>query len=165
MTIETPQTQPVPRKRRAKSDIAVDLYAPFARWRTALLRIESRCFGPNGDNDEELEESVKTSLFLAVVREGDEAFGYCLVKRRWPETAYIAITAIDPAYQKKGHLKTLISSVEDELRTIGYTHIERNCRIENGYADKVEKHYGDRVDVRYDHGSRIGPLRFMRIRL
>jgi ribosomal protein S18 acetylase RimI-like enzyme len=147
------------------SEIVVETYAPFARYRSDLLRVEARCFGPQGDNDAELEESVKEALFLAVVREGDKAFGYCLVKRRWPETAYIAITAIDPAFQKKGHLARLIAAVEDELRLIGYTHIERNCRIANGYADKVAAHYGARAEVAYDHGSLIGPLRFFRIRL
>jgi GNAT superfamily N-acetyltransferase len=145
--------------------VFVDLYAHFARWRGDLLRIEARCFGPRGDNEEELESGIKRSLFLAVIRKGDVAMGYCLVSRRWPETAYINFTAIDPDYQDKGFLGKLISTVEDELVTIGYTHIERDCRIENGYADKVEKFYGDRIDVKYDHRSLLGPLRFFRIRL
>jgi ribosomal protein S18 acetylase RimI-like enzyme len=145
--------------------IEVQLYAPFARWRSDLLRIEARCFGSQGDNDKELEESVKTALFLAVIHEADRALGYCLVKRRWPEAAYIAITAIDPEFQKKGHLGTLILAVELELRKIGYTHIERNARIQNGYADKIAAHYGERIEISYDHGSLIGPLRFFRIRL
>lgn len=150
---------------KKKGGIEVDLYAPFARWRTDLLRIEARCFGPQGDNDGELEESIKGALFLAVIHEDGAAFGYCLVNRKWPETAYIAITAIDPAHQKKGHLATLIGAVEAELITIGYSHIERNARVGAGYADKITKFYGDRVEVSYEHGSMIGPLRFFRIRL
>jgi len=149
-----------------KAEIVVETYAQWARYRSDLLRIEARCFGPNGDSDEDLEQLVKESLFLAVIRNGDQrAFGYCLVEKRWPETAYLAVVAIDPAYQDKGHLGKLIDAVETELRACAYTHFEINARIANGYADKIAKHYGDRVEVSYDHGSGIGPLRFFRIRL
>lgn len=150
---------------RKADQIVVDLYAPFARWRADLLRIETRCFAHRGDNEEELESGIKKSLFLAIIRKGDVATGYCLVTRKWPETAYINYTAIDPDYQDQGYLGKLISAVEDELVKIGFTHIERDCRIENGYADKVEKFYSDRIDVKYDHASSLGPLRFFRIRL
>lgn len=150
---------------RKKPEIAVDLYAPFARWRTDLLRIEARCFGPWGDNDEGLEEGHKKALFVAIIREGDTAFGYCLVSRRWPDTAYVSYTAIEPEYQNKGHLKTLIDAVETELRVIGYEYLERNARVENGYADKITKFYGSRVVCSYDHPSNLGMLRFFRIRL
>lgn len=148
-----------------KPTITVELYAPWARYRSDLLRIEARCFGPSGDNEKELEQNIKESLFLAVIKDTDKAIGYCLVSRRWPETAYIGITAIDPDYQKKGHIKTLIPAVEDELRKIGYTHIERNARVSNGYADKLTAFYGERIEISYEHGSRIGTLRFFRIRL
>lgn len=150
---------------KKKVEVDVTVYAPFARWRSELLRVEARCFGAQGDTDEELEESVKKALFLAVIHAGDKAMGYCLVHRRWPEAAYVAITAIDPEFQKKGHLGKLIGAVEDELRRIGYTHIERNARVANGYADKIAAHYGDRVEIAYEHGSLIGALRFFRIRL
>lgn len=144
--------------------IVVDLYAPFARWRTDLLRIEARCFGPMGDSDEKIEEQVKEALFLAVIREGDTAFGYALMDRRWPESAYLSIVAVDPAYQGKGHLGTLLGAVEGELRAVGYTHLEVDARIST-LAPHLEKHYGERVEAQFEHGSNIGPLRFMRIRL
>jgi ribosomal protein S18 acetylase RimI-like enzyme len=145
--------------------VEVELYALWARYRTDILRIEARCFGANGSDEGDLESGVKTALFLAVIRKGDKAFGYCLVNRRWPDTAYINYTAIDPEYQDQGHLGTLIGAVEDELRLIGYPYMERNCRIENGYADKVQKHYGDRIVSMHDHQSLLGPLRFFRIAL
>lgn len=156
---------PQPRPRKKKADFVVELYAPFARWRTDLLRIETRCFADRGDSDEALEEAHKRALFVAIIREGDTAFGYCLVSRKWPDTAYISYTAIEPQYQKKGHLGVLIAAVEEELRSIGYTHIERNARIANGYADKITAFYGDRIVTSYDHPSGLGPLRFFRIRL
>src|SRR5687767_7366798 len=151
--------------KKADTAVAVELYALWARYRTDILRIEARCFGPNGSDEGDLESMVKTALFLAVIREGDKCFGYCLVNRRWPDTAYINFTAIEPAYQNKGHLGTLISAVEDELRVIGYPFMERNCRIESGYADQVQKHYGDRIVSTHDHQSHLGPLRFFRIKL
>lgn len=143
--------------------IQVELYAPFARYRSDLLRVETRCFAHNGDTDEELEENVKEALFLAVIKDEDKAFGYCLMERRWPETAYMSIVAIEPDYQGKGHLARLVSGVEAELIRVGFTHIEINARIENGYAAKIAKAYAGRIEFQYDHGSRIGPLTFFRI--
>jgi ribosomal protein S18 acetylase RimI-like enzyme len=150
---------------KKEEKIEVELYALWARYRTDILRTEARCFGPNGSDEGDLELEVKSALFLAVIRKGDRAFGYCLVNRRWPDTAYINFTAIDPEFQDKGHLGTLISAVEDELRLIGYQYMERNCRIQNGYADKVQTHYAGRIVSTHDHQSLLGPLRFFRIAL
>lgn len=165
MTIETPISPIVKTPRKKKADVAVELYAPFARWRSDLLRVETRCFGPNADSDADIEEFVKKALFLAVIRVGDTAVGYCLMEGRWPESPYMSLVAIDPDQRGKGHLARLVGTVEDELRKIGFTHFEINARIENGYADKIKRHYGERIEIAYEHGSRIGPLRFMRIRL
>lgn len=150
---------------RKDKAITVDLYAPWARYRADLLRIDARCFGHRGSDEAAFETDVKEALLLAVIKEGDTAFGYCLVNRKWPKTAYIDFTAIEPDYQNKGHLGTLIGAVEDELRKCSYEFIERNCRIELGYADQVEKHYADRTVAKYDHESALGPLRFFRIAL
>ena len=145
--------------------ISVDLYASWARYRADLLRIDARCFGHRGSDEDGFEREVKDAMFVAVIREGDRGFGYCLVKRQWPKTAEIACTGIEPDYQNKGHLATLIGAVEDELRHCRYEFIERHCRTAEGYADQVERHYGERVLVKYDHESAIDPLRFFRIRL
>lgn len=150
---------------KKKLGVSVELYAPFSRYRTDLLRIDSRCFGPNGSTDEELEEVAKEALFIAVIKDEDKAFGYCLMERLWPESPYMSIVAIEPEYRGKGALAKLVSAVEDELRIIGFTHFEINARVSNGYADKIARAYGSRIEVSYEHGSKLGMLRFMRIKL
>ena len=158
--IETPVKAP----RKKKADIAIELYAPFARWRTDLLRVEVRCFGARSDSDAQIEDDVKTAMFLAVIREGDKAFGYTIVDRRWPEAAYISIVAIDPEYQGKGYLGKMLGAVEDELRKIGYAYFEIDARNAT-LASKIEKHYADRIKAQFEHGSNLGPMTFFRVLL
>lgn len=159
-------TDPAKPKNRTKktNEIVVERYATFARWRTDLLRIENRCLGPHADSDDGLEDDIKKCMFLTIIRRGDSAFGYVLTKQLWPETAYIAYVCIDPEFQHKGYLKAMMETVEDELRTIGYTHFEINARIAT-LAGKIGRAYGDRIEVRYEHGSAMGPMEFFRVAL
>lgn len=149
---------------RKKPTVEVDLYAPFARWRTDLLRISARCFGSLAHNDGEMEDEVKGSAFIAVIREGDKAFGFVIVSQSWPETANLHYVAIDPDFQNKGHLKTLMEATIGELRVIGYKFFEIDAR-ESTLAPSIAKAYAADIVASHEHESRLGPMRFFRIKI
>jgi predicted GNAT family acetyltransferase len=56
-------------------------------------------------------------------------------------TAYIYATVIDETYQHQGLVGTLTDLLMLELQKKGYKIVERDCKIGNGYAGVVEKHY------------------------
>lgn len=148
----------------------VDLRPEWSKVMEDVGRVEQHSFEPLvASSALGFDADRKKSEFLLCAVLRDEAgivVGYCWVERRWPDTAYISRTAIEPKHRDSGGLGTLIEAVEAELREQGYAYIERDCRTPNGYADKVARHYGDRVVVSYEHASwTAAPLRFFRIRL
>jgi ribosomal protein S18 acetylase RimI-like enzyme len=83
------------------------------------------------------------------------------------DTAYIYYTAIEPTHQGQGYVGQIMDQLIASLRQKGYRYIERDAVIANGYADKIEKRYGDAIVTQYDHNHfpEFGPERFFRIDL
>jgi len=82
------------------------------------------------------------------------------------QTAYIYFTGVEPAYQGRGLVGELMKDMLQQLRTRGYGFIERDSRVDNGYADDVEKAYQDGIVTKYDYHPYGEDLqRFMRIDL
>lgn len=83
------------------------------------------------------------------------------------ETAYIYFSAIDPFHQGEGLIAKLMDGLHSRLQEQGYSFIERDCVIENGYADKVQRVYAGSIIESYDHTHfpEVGPERFFRIDL
>jgi ribosomal protein S18 acetylase RimI-like enzyme len=75
-------------------------------------------------------------------------------------TAYLYNVVIDPRYQGRGLVGKLSSALEDKLREKGYTHLEMDAAIQNGYANSIQKAYGARVIVSHDHPSIYGEQRY-----
>lgn len=83
-----------------------------------------------------------------------------------PEIAYVSNTVIHPEHQGKGLVGALMDKLEDALRGKGYTYLDRDSAVENGYAAKVERHYGDRVVTQAKaQESEYGSQRYFRIAL
>lgn len=81
-------------------------------------------------------------------------------------TAYVYYAAIDPALQGEGLVGVLSQKMMASAKSGGYEFIEADCMIENGYADNVEKTYGDAVVDKFEHNDfGEGPQRFFRIEL
>jgi len=81
------------------------------------------------------------------------------------DSAYIMNTAIKPEYQGKGNVGALMKDLELELRTRGVKWITRDSAVENGYADKIQKHYGERVVETRERMSPWGKQRHFKIEL
>lgn len=69
------------------------------------------------------------------------------------KTAYIYFTAVEPALQGNGVVGDVMKSLLPQLKQHGYDYVERDCMVDNGYADKVEKIYDHALvhDETYDH--------------
>jgi len=69
------------------------------------------------------------------------------------------------SYQGKGNVGALMKDLEEELRTRGVKWITRDSAVENGYADKIQKHYGERVVETRERMSPWGKQRHFKIEL
>lgn len=67
------------------------------------------------------------------------------------DTAYVYVTAIKPEEQGKSRVGTLMETVHQQLLQRGYSYLERDANIANGYADSIDKFYGEAVVNRRDH--------------
>lgn len=165
--IDTP-AEAKPKRRSKDAGITVEFNPTWESVRRDVLRIDRFGFGLHAANDSESKAQWEKAFLTAVLRDaadGGKVIGYTMVVDSWPDTAHIQYSAIAPERRGKGLIGTLMKAVEDELRAIGIPYLSRDARIENGYADSVEKHYGERVIAKYDHASLLGPLRFFRITL
>ena len=81
------------------------------------------------------------------------------------KTAYIYTTKIDPQYQNEGLVGVIMNTMEAELRKRKYQYITRDARVSNGYANKIIKHYADRIVEQKPHGSSYGQQVFFKIKL
>lgn len=57
------------------------------------------------------------------------------------KTAYIYYTAVEPSLQGDGIVGDVMKSLLSQIKERGYEYVERDCMVENGYADKVQKTY------------------------
>ncbi len=82
-------------------------------------------------------------------------------------SAYIMNIAIDPKHQGKGNVGILMRDMKRELKKQGIKYLIRDSVVENGYADKIERHYGDRIirSKTYEHDSSWGRQRHFEIKL
>jgi ribosomal protein S18 acetylase RimI-like enzyme len=79
--------------------------------------------------------------------------------------AYIMNTAISKEWQNRGKVAVLMRRLEEELKSRGVEYITRDSAVENGYADKIQKYYGDKIIETRDRESPWGLQRYFKIRI
>jgi ribosomal protein S18 acetylase RimI-like enzyme len=73
---------------------------------------------------------------------------------------------IDPAFRGRGLVWPLLAAVERELFARGVRELDIDARVENRFADNIERRYGARAKViEPDHPSPYGPQRTIRVTL
>jgi GNAT superfamily N-acetyltransferase len=99
--------------------------------------------------------------------DGDSLVGFAVAGPAWTKArASLLNVLIDPAYRGQGLVWPLIAAVERQLAARGITELEIDARVENGFADAVERRYGTRAAViEGDHGSPYGLQRTIRVTL
>ena len=93
--------------------------------------------------------------------------GFAVAGPAWTEgRASLLNVLIDPAHRGQGLVWPLIAAVERELAARGIRELDIDARVENGFADNVERRYGARAAViEPDHPSPYGPQRTIRVTL
>lgn len=140
----------------------------------AIIKLEEINWGEKIANDSDFTSEVMESIIkdpkniVVILRTFvDKIIGYSIAV---PDedivgAAYIYSTDIHPSFQGKGLIGKIMKAMEEELRKKGYEFMTRDSAVSNGYADSVERHYGDRVVEMYDHESPYGPQRYFKIKL
>lgn len=162
---KTPSPEPI-------AQPAVELFDQRAHtWeevRDDILELEKLCF-PNGSFEESYLkahfENPETIVVLLKKAGKIIGFSYAIADEDVEGAAYIDTTEIHPSEQGKGHVVPMMAVLEAQARTRGYKFLTRNAAIENGYADKVQKTYRDRIVEMHDNDSEYGPQRYFKITL
>ena len=145
----------------------------WPQYKEKLVSLVIECF-PQHNFKPQVVEQIFTKTYLgnndAIALLKDEAlsqligFSAAHIFTQSPDTANIAMTGI--ASEKRGQklVGILMEKVEEELKKRGVVYIIRDSRINDGYADSVEKHYQDRIIEKRD-GDGNDPKRYFKIKL
>jgi len=99
--------------------------------------------------------------------DGSTLVGFAVAGPAWGDgRASLLNVLIDPAFRGRGLVWPLIDAVERELLARGIRELDIDARVENSFADNVERRYGARATViEPDHPSPYGPQRTIRVTL
>lgn len=74
------------------------------------------------------------------------------------DTADIHMTGIHSDKRNQKLVGILMKNLEEKIKTMGVVYITREAKINDGYADTVERYYGDRVIYKEDiEGTKGSP--------
>jgi hypothetical protein len=135
--------------------------------RQDIMNLEEICFPGKGLGEDYLKEKFEDpNSVIVLLKRGEKVLGfsYGTPDENDKSALYIDTTEILPEEQGQGYVVSLVSLLEDEARKRGYAFLTRNAAVENGYADKVAKSYGDRiVETKPDNDSEWGRQRYFKI--
>lgn len=142
-----------------------------ARWRELgprLLELERREWGSRAFSSREMRWQVTNrDAVVMTTWDGQILVGFAVAGAAWGEGRVTLLNVlIDPAYRGRGLVWPLIAAVERELLARGIRELDIDARVDNGFADNVERRYRARATViDPDHDSPYGPQRTIRVRL
>lgn len=142
-----------------------------ASWREVgprMIELERQEWGPRAFSPREMRwQATNRDAVVMTTWDGPTLVGFAVAGPAWSEgRASLLNVLIDPAYRGKGLVWPLIAAVERQLYARGIRELDIDARVENGFADNVERRYGVRATVvEADHESPYGPQRTIRVRL
>ena len=112
-------------------------------------------------------QATNRDAVVMTLWDGTTLIGFAVAGPEWtPGRASLLNVLIDPAYRGRGLVWPLIAAVERELFARGTRELDIDARVDNGFADNVERRYGERATViERDHPSPYGPQRTIRVSL
>jgi RimJ/RimL family protein N-acetyltransferase len=133
-----------------------------------MLELERQEWGPRAFSPREMRwQATNRDAVVTTAWDGPTLIGFAVAGPAWTERrASLLNVLIDPAYRGQGLVWPLIAAVERELFARGIRELDIDARVENGFADNVERRYGARAAViEGDHPSPYGPQRTIRVTL
>ncbi|MES2135075.1 MAG: GNAT family N-acetyltransferase [Patescibacteria group bacterium] len=119
----------------------------------AIAEIDKLCFGATDAQLRRMQREIQDpTAIVSILKRGKKVVGYsyALPDPAVEGAVYIHSTAIHPSEQHKGLVGKLMAKMEAEMRRRGFSSFTRDCMIDNGYADTVQRHYGDRIIKMFD---------------
>jgi GNAT superfamily N-acetyltransferase len=142
-----------------------------ATWRELgprMLELERQEWGSRAFSQREMRwQATNRDAVVATTWDGPTLVGFAVAGPAWSDgRASLLNVLIDPGYRARGLVWPLIAAVERELFARGIRELDIDARVENGFADNVERRYGARAKViARDHPSPYGPQRTVRVTL
>jgi GNAT superfamily N-acetyltransferase len=142
-----------------------------AMWRELgprLLELERQEWGARAFSSREMRWQVTNpDAVVMTTWDGPTLVGFAVAGPAWGEGRVTLLNVLmDPAYRGRGFVWPLIAALEHELVARGLRELDIDARVDNGFADNVERRYGARATVvEPDHPSPYGPQRTIRIAL
>ena len=133
-----------------------------------MLELERQEWGKRAFSPREMRwQAMNRDAVVMTTWDGSELIGFAVAGPAWTAGRVSLLNVlIDPAYRGKGLVWPLIAGVERELFTRGIRELDIDARVDNGFADKIERRYGARATViERDHPSPYGPQRTIRVSL
>jgi len=131
-----------------------------------MLELERQEWGSRAFSEREMRwQAMNRDAVVMTTWDGSELIGFAVAGPTWTAGRVSLLNVlIDPAYRGKGLVWPLIAGVERELLARGIRELDIDARVENGFADNVERRYGARATViERDHPSPYGPQRTIRV--
>ena len=142
-----------------------------ATWRQLgprMLELEHEEWGSRAFSLREMRwQATNRDALVMTTWDGPTLIGFAVAGPAWSAgRASLLNVLIDPAYRGHGLVWPLIAAVERELSARGIRELDIDARVENGFADNVERRYRARaVVIEADHPSPYGPQRTIRVTL
>ena len=133
-----------------------------------MLELERQEWGTRAFSPREMRwQATNRDAVVMTTWDGATLIGFAVAGPAWTEgRASLLNVLIDPAYRGRGFVWPLIAAVERELLATGVRELDIDARVDNGFADNVERRYGARAAViEADHPSPYGPQRTIRVNL
>jgi len=133
-----------------------------------MLDLERQEWGSRAFSEREMRwQATNRDAVVMTAWDGTTLVGFAVAGPEWREgRASLLNVLIDPAYRGRGLVWLLIAGVERRLAARGIAELEIDARVENGFADAIERRYGKRAVVSEgDHPSPYGPQRTIRVEL
>jgi GNAT superfamily N-acetyltransferase len=142
-----------------------------ATWRELgprMLELERQEWGARAFSEREMRsQATNTDAVVATTWSDRTLIGFAVAGPGWAAgRATLFNVLIDPVYRGRGLVWPLIAKLERALASGGIRELDIDARVDNGFADAVERHYGSRgTVVEQDHPSPYGPQRTIRVSL
>jgi ribosomal protein S18 acetylase RimI-like enzyme len=131
-----------------------------------IFNIEKAVFLQDAFEEKFLKKDLtKLETVLVILKDGERIIGFAYSVPETDAVARIVNIAILPAFQGKGHVSSLMNTLETELIKQRYKYFTESAMIDNGYAEKILKHYSSRIVETYEFNGMYGWQRYFKIRL
>jgi hypothetical protein len=142
-----------------------------ATWRELgprMLELERQEWGSRAFSPREMRwQATNRDAVVVTTWDGPELIGFAVAGPAWNEgRATLLNVLLDPAHRGQALVWPLLAALEVELLARAIRELDIDARVENGFADNVERRYGPRATVvEPDHPSPYGPQRTIRVAL